>query len=248
MAMKFNTFNYSKFRNAECISLSNDVIQITKTYDWEKANVINLFTWLQDSNAELKNQVNKLGTVNETHEVKQADDRFNDAWRAIKLITKAFLLSPVKTERESAAVVRELINSHGAYLYKESYHIQNVTAKLFLNDCIRKPEVKLALETLRFQNFVGNIELAHTALLNAISHRKDKKVSELNDKETRVIRNRLNANLNRIFRYMEVMSDVAPGGPLETMIKEINESILKIETAIKIRTHKFQEVEETEIK
>jgi len=242
--MKILNFNSTRLRNAEYISLSNDVIQITKTYGWEAANVLNLLTWVQDSNTELKTQVNKLGTVNETHDVKRADDHFNDAWRAIKLITKAHLLSPVEAERESAAVLTELINSHGANLHMESYQVQNANVRLFLNDCINIAGIKTAIEILKLQPFVGNIELALSILVAAIAHRKDKRVSELTENETREIRIRLNANLNKMFRYMEVMSDVVPGGPFDNMIKQINMSIQKIDTAIKRRTNKSPELVE----
>lgn len=245
--MKILTYYSSRLRNAEYISLSNDVIQITKTYDWSAANVLNLLTWVQDSNTELKVQVNKLGTVNETHNIKRADNHFNDAWRAIKLITKAHLLSPVEAERGSAAIVSELINSHGANLHKESYQVQNATARLFLNDCANEVEIKAAIDMLKLQPFVGNVEFALTTVVAAIAHRKDKKVSELTENETREIRIGLNANLNKMFRYMEVMSDVVPGGPFDNMIKQINMSIQKIETAIKKRTNKSPELEETEM-
>ena len=40
-------------------------------------------------------------------------------------------------------------------------------------------------------------------------------------------------NLDKMFKYLEVMSEVAPSDDLNTMIKQINESIQKIETAIK---------------
>jgi len=244
--MKVLNFNSTRLRNAEYISLCNDVLKQVKTYDWETANVLNLLTWVKDSTSELKNRVNKMGTVNETLEVKQADDRFNDAWRAIKAVTKAHRLSPLEAERDSAAVMSELINSYGDNLHIESYEVQNATAKLFLKAC-NKPEIKAAVENLKIQSFVGNIEAALNQLVAAIDRRKAKSVGELKENETREIRNRLHANLNKMFRYMEVMSDVAPGGPLDNMINEINLSIQKIETAIKKRRHTSQELEETEM-
>ena len=84
-------------------------------------------------------------------------------------------------------------------------------------------------------------------MLAAIALRKDKKLSELNDSETHEIRIRLTDNLIKMFKYLEVMSDISPDGDLDTMIKQINMSIQKIETAIKKRTHKSPELEEIEI-
>lgn len=240
------SFNSSRFRNAEQLSLSNDVLNITKDYDWAGNNMQNLQTWVQDSNTELKNQINKLGTVNETQTVKIADNAFNDAWRALKYIVKAYELSPLEADRANAAIVSELINAHGVNLHSESYTVQNATAKLFLKDCTTKPELKAAVTGLNLDGFINNIQVALDTLLAAITHRKDKKVNEISAEKTREIRNRLMDHLEKMFKYFEVMSEVAPSDDLDTMIKQINVSIQKIETAIKKRSHKSSELEEVE--
>lgn len=64
--MKMSSYNSSRFRNAEQLSLSNDVLNITQGYDWSGNNILNLRPWAQESNTELKNQINKLGTVRNT--------------------------------------------------------------------------------------------------------------------------------------------------------------------------------------
>ncbi len=244
--MIITKFYSKRLRNAELLSLSNDVLNITKPYDWAAANVLNLQTWVAESNTELKDQLNKLGTVNETHAVKIADDAFNNSWRALKYVIKACLLSPVDTKRTNAAIISELINTYGANLHNESYQVQNATAKLFLNDCGNKPKIKAAIAVLNLNTYILNMEVAIDTLLAAIALRKDKKLGELNDNETREIRIRLTDNLIKMFKYLEVMSDILPGGELDTMIKEINLSIQKIEIAIKKRSNKNQELEEIE--
>ncbi|WP_372642166.1 DUF6261 family protein [Ancylomarina sp.] len=245
--MIITKFYSKRLRNAELLSLSNDVLTITNSYDWTVANVLNLQTWVQESNTEFKNQLNKLGTVNETQAVKIADDAFNDSWRALKYVVKACMLSPVAAERASAAILNELINTHGSNLHNESYQVQNATAKLFLNDCANKPEIKAALTAIKLDVYIANMQTSLDVLFAAIALRKDKKVSELNDNETHEIRIRLTDNLIKMFKYLEVMSDISPGGDLDTMIKQINLSIQKIEIAIKKRTNKSQELEEVEI-
>tara|TARA_R110001583_G_scaffold4430_7_gene25698 strand:- start:6639 stop:7379 length:741 start_codon:yes stop_codon:yes gene_type:complete len=245
--MKITTFYSKRLRNAELLSLTNDVLNITKPFDWETANVLNLPTWVTESNVEFKNHLNKLGTVNETQAVKIADDAFNNSWRALKYVIKACLLSPIAEDRTNAAILDELINSHGLNLHNESYQVQNATAKLFLNDCVNKPEIKAAITAVSLDRYITNIQTALEVLLAAIAMRKDKKVSELNDSEIHEIRIRLTDNLIKMFKYLEVMSEISPGGDLDTMIKQINLSIQKIETAIKKRTHKSQELEEVEI-
>ena len=245
--MKIAKFYSKRLRNAELLSLTNDVLNIAEPYDWATANVLNLQTWVQECNTELKNQMNKLGTVNETEAVKIADHAFNDSWRALKHVVKACLLSPIVEERANTAILNELIHTHGNNLHNESYQVQNATAKLFLNDCVNKPEIKAAITAVKLDSYITNMQTALEVLLAAIALRKDKKVSELNDKETQEIRNRLTDNLIKMFKYLEVMSDISPGGDLDTMIKQINLSIQKIEIAIKKRTHKGQELEEVEL-
>ena len=51
--MKILTFNAIRLKNAEHLSLSNDVLVITKDYDLVTPNVQNLRTWVEDSNTEL---------------------------------------------------------------------------------------------------------------------------------------------------------------------------------------------------
>ena len=245
--MKISSLNSTRLRNAELLSLSNDVINITQSYDWAAANVLNLQTWVQESNTDLKDQLNKLGTVNETMVVMIADNAFNDSWRALKYVIKALLLNPSESKRTNAAIINELINTHGANLHNESYQVQNATVKLFLNDCAYKPEIKAAIAVLKLNSYILNVEVAIDTLLAAIVIRKDKKVSELNDDATREIRIRLTGNLIKMFKYLEVMSEVAPGGDFDTMIKEINMSIQNIEIAVKKRSNRNIEIEKVEV-
>tara|TARA_R110001583_G_scaffold50403_2_gene157314 strand:+ start:9675 stop:10415 length:741 start_codon:yes stop_codon:yes gene_type:complete len=244
--MKILSYNYSRFRNAEQLSLANDVLIATKTYDWAGNNVLNLLTWVQDSKTELENQINKLGTVNETQTVKLADNAFNDSWRRLKYVVKAYELSPLADDRANVAIISELINSHGPNLHSESYAVQNAIAKIFLKDCTTEPELVAAIAALKLDVYISNIQIALDTLLAAIAHRKDKKVNEISAERTREIRNRLMDNLDKMFKYLEVMSAITPEGELDTMIKRINESIQKIETAIKMRSHKSPELEEVE--
>jgi hypothetical protein len=244
MIMKISTISFSRLRNAEHISLANDVLNITQPFDWAAANVLNLQTWVKDSNDELQDQLNKLGTVNETQVVRLADGVFNDSWRALKYVVKACQLSPIVADRANAAIISELINSHGSNLHSESYQVQNATVKLFLKDCENKLEIKTVIAVLKLTPFIANMQVALDTLLAAIDSRKNKKVSELNENETREMRNRLTDNLIKMFKYLEVMSEITPGGDLDTMIKQINVSIQKIETSVKMRSHKSSVLEE----
>lgn len=79
MIMKLLKYNSSRLRNAEQISLANDVLDIIRPYDWAASNVLSLQTWIQESNTELQKQLNKEGTVNETQVVRLADVAFNDS-------------------------------------------------------------------------------------------------------------------------------------------------------------------------
>ncbi len=144
----------------------------------------------------------------------------------------------------NAAIISELINSHGSNLHNESYQVQNATVKLFLKDCAEKPEVKTAIAVLKLNSYILNIEVAIDTLLVAILIRKNKKLSEHSEDETREIRNRLTANLIRVFKYLEVMSDITPRGDFDTMVKQINLSIQGIETVLKNRINKSHELEE----
>ena len=242
--MQITKFYSKRLRNAELLSLTNDVLNITMPFDWVTANVLNLQTWVQESNTEFKNQINKLGTVNETQVVSLSDNAFNDSWRALKYVVKACELSPVVVDRANAAIISELINSLGSNLHTESYQIQNATAKLFLNDCENKPEINAAIAALKLTSYIANMQVALDTLLAAIDTRKNKKVNEQNESKTREIRIQLADNLLKMFKYLEVMSDISPGGDLDTMVKQINESIQKIETSVKMRSRKSPELEE----
>jgi len=245
--MKILLFNFSRLRNAEYLLLSKDLLKITKSYDWTATGVQNLLTCLQEDNSDLANQLNKQEVVSENEVVVLADNAFGDAWRAVKYVTKACLLSPLPLERASAVILNNLIISHGSHLHTENCEVQNATAKIFLNDCANKPEVKTAIRALGINNFIANMETALEALLAAIAHRKNKNANELEEDETREIRNRLADHLIKMFKYLEVMSEITPSMELDQMIKLINVSIQKIETAIKKRRYMSPELEETGI-
>ena len=90
--MKITKFHFRRLRNAEHLSLTNDVLNITKPFDWAAANVLSLPTWVQESNTEFKNHLNKLGTVIETQAVKLADDAFKQFVASFKICNKGLFV------------------------------------------------------------------------------------------------------------------------------------------------------------
>lgn len=82
-------------------------------------------------------------------------------------------------------------------------------------------------------------------MLIGIEKRKSKFVTEKRDDNTKIYRQKLRLSLESMFKYMEAMSVLTPGGELDNMIKEINASIQKLDFAIKMRsTHKSEELEQ----
>jgi len=243
--MKIESFNEARLRNAEFVSLGNDVLKITKAYDWTKFNVSGFYTKAETSVANLKTHLNKLGTVSETQAIDATDDLFNNGWRAFKHICKAFELHPDVHMREAAITLIELSKTHGYNLHNESYSVQNASAKMFLADCMNKPEAKAAIETLAIQENIEHITTALNDLVRAIETRKSKFVNEKRDGNTKVLRQKLSISLDSMFKYIEAMSVLTPGSELDSMIKEINESIQKLDFAIKMRTtHNTEEIEQ----
>jgi len=243
--MDVDNFNVSRLRNAEFVSLGNDVLEITKSYDWAKSNVIGFYTKLETSVGNFKLHLNKLNTVTETEEVAKADVAFNNAWRAFKYICKSYELHHDKVKQEAAKRLIEVCKTHGYNLHNESYQEQNASAKMFIIDCFNKAEVKKAIETLAIQESLDNIELSLDTLIMAIKTRKNKWVNERRDENTKLLRQKLATSLGSMFKYIEAMSVIAPGGELDNIIKKINESIRKLELSVKMRkTHNTEEIEQ----
>jgi len=243
--MKIDSFNEARLRNAEFVSLGNDVLKITKTYDWAKFNVLGFYTKVETAAGHLKTHLNKLNTVSETMAIDAADDMFNHGWRAFKFICKSLELHPDAKKREAALTLIELSKTHGYNMHNESYQVQNASAKMFLADCINKPEAKAAIETLALQENIEHIDKALNNLVTAIETRKSKFVNEKRDDNTKILRQKLSMSLDSMFKYIEAMSVLTPGGELDNMIKEINASIQKLDFAVKMRTtHKTEEAEQ----
>jgi len=243
--MDVDNLNVGRLRNAEFVSLGNDVLEITKSYDWTKSNVLGFFTKLETSVGNFKAHLNKLSTVTETEGIAKADVKFNNAWRAFKFICKSYELHPNKAKREAAKTMIELSKTHGYNLHNENYQEQNASAKMFLIDCFNKAEVKMAIETLAIQESLDNIEISLNTLMLAIKNRKNKWVNEKRDDNTKLLRQKLAMSLESMFKYIEAMSVIEPGGELDDLIKKINESIQKLELSIKLRkTHNTEEIEQ----
>jgi len=244
--MKTESFIVSRFRNAELISLGNDVGKICGTFDWATSNVEPLFTNVVNSVSALKAYVNRLSTVNETQEITDLDLLFNNAWRAAKFQCKVYALSPDEDEQNSAHVINELFNSHGRNLHTESLAIQNTNARLFVKDCEDKEEAKTAILKTNFQILIDRIKLYLDNLDTAISTRSKKAANELRDNSAKELRNKLNEDLLSLFKYLEVMSDVMKNTEFTDMIKLINTSIQKIEKSIALRSNHTQTSEDAE--
>jgi len=241
--MQIHNFNASKLRNTEFVSLGNDILEITKPYDWATSNVVGFYNKVETSVANFKIHLNKLSTVSETHGVELADVAFNNAWWAFKHVCKVYELSPEEQKQEAAKILIELSKSHGYNLHNESYQVQNSRVKMFLADCANKEEVEAAIETLGIQDQIGHVDDALTDLEFAINNRKQKAVSEKRADNIKLLRMKLATSLESMFKYLEAMSVIQDGGEIDDMIKAINESILKLDTSIKMRSaHHSEEV------
>jgi len=244
--MKVEKFNPARFRNAELVSLGDDSIRICKVYDWTSSPVQALYTNCEISLAELKNQIHKASTVSETIEVRELDLLFNNTWRAGKLFCQAYMLSPVIAEREAATVLYDLAKTHGINLHTESLAVQNANVHLYLSDCESIQEVKDAIAVINFQPFVDRMQLELSNLEAGIETRAQKASSEYREIDTKEFRNKLSDNLESLFQYLELMSELNGTGEFTNMLMLINESIRKIEQSIAQRNKQVTKEEITE--
>ncbi|MCY1636128.1 DUF6261 family protein [Marinifilum sp. D737] len=244
--MKTEQFSAARFRNAELISLGDDTIRICKVHDWSTSPVQALYTNTESSLGALKQQVNKASTIVETAEVRELDSLFNNSWRAAKWYCKAYVLSPVKAESDAATVLINLAKTHGSNLHNESLAVQNSNARLYLNDCETKQNVKDAIAVIKFQPFVDRIKLNLDNLVAGIVNRDEKASSEHREVDTKEFRVMLTNDLNSLYQYLELMSELNGEGEFTDMLMLINESIRKIEHSISLRSKqaKEEEVEE----
>ncbi len=242
--MKVENFVIKRFRNAEVLSIISDVIKVTSSYDWSTTDISDEMILLNVLQVELKAHLNRLSTVNETIGVVEADKLFDKSFRAFKYFVKGYELSPEEQKVAAAKVLIDLIKSHGWNLHQESYQIQNANANLFIEDCNGIELVQQALRIVDLTGPVGNIASALQTLETTILNRKIKTISIDNENTTKDIRDRVQVCLDKNLKYLEVMTEVTTNDAFIEMIKEINESINKIEFSINLRHNGVQEEEE----
>ncbi len=239
--MKINSFNVARFRNAEMVSLTTELLHFASSYDWIGSKVEGFYTLVAMSLKELEDHLNKFNTVSETLQVEGNDLLFNNSWRAFKLFCKALALNPDAEKRKAANVLINLSKIHGYNLHTESYQEQNAKAKMFLSDCDGIPEVKAAIELIGADPYINNQKNALDALNLSLENRNSRMVKEVRDTDTKMLRKELMENLEQMLKYLEVMSGLEVEGPITTMIKNINESIQKIEVLHKTRSTRSTE-------
>lgn len=245
--MKIEVYNKGKFRNAEFVSLGNDILAITKNYDWVGLNIAGFYTQVESSLENLVEQLNKLNTVAETLDVEIADEHFNNAWRAFKYMCKGYALSSDKAERDAAQCLINLGKVHGYNMHLESYQEQNAKAKMFLVNCENVVEVKAAIQKLSFENIIAAIKNGKDSLGLAIADRNNKNVNQKRENDTKLFRKELAESLSGMFKYLEAMSGISADGELDSMIRQINERIQKLEMSGKLRgSRKPEELVEKE--
>jgi hypothetical protein len=113
--------------------------------------------------------------------------------------------------------------------------------KIFLDHCDGVAEVKEAIELIGADPFISNQKVALDALNLSLENRNDKTVKEVRDTDTKMLRKELMASLEQMLKYLEAMSGLVSEGPLNAMIKNINESIQKIEVLHKTRSTRSTE-------
>lgn len=246
--MKIDNCSADRLRNAELVSLCNEVVEIVKPFDWAAANVLGLFTQTETNIAKFVAHLNQQKTVSETHEVEIADLGFNNAWRAYKYMCMAFELDADDAKRKAAQRLIEHTKLHGYNLHLNSYSEQNARAKMFLEDCNNLPEVAADIRILGIKDFVDQVQKALNTLLEALANRKEKVVSEKRNNDTKLLRKQVQESLDNLFKYIEAMSAVATDEVFDVMIKKINDSIQKLDLSYKLRsTRKPETTEEIEV-
>jgi hypothetical protein len=233
--MEVQKINFARLRNAEFMSVIDNVVRIVKPYDWEAANVQKFYTDLTSGRDEFNNHLNKFSTLEETKEVVEADMKVNDGWRAIKWVCKAKMLSPEESERKAAALIYQLVKIHGSNLHNNSYPEQNAKANMFLTDCETKVDIIQAANIMGLNSYLTHLKTAIENLVKTIEVRNLKAIDEQRDFDTKTLRTKVYDRLMNIFKYMESMSTINPGGDLDQMIKRINENITKVDMAVKKR-------------
>jgi len=231
-------YSFSTFRNAECISLGDDVISITREYDWAAANATGLNANLVTSLSQFKSHVNRLNTTDETKAIETSDLAFNNAWRAGKYYIKAKQLSPVPEEVEAANKIAALLKANGWNLHLVSYQQQNANAEIMLGDLETKADMVEASATINFTPYAEHIKGAVTNLKNAIEARRNKAISESSPNTSKELRRKLADSLSDVFDYLNIMSKISPRGPFRAMIELINDSIRRIELSITLSSVK----------
>lgn len=239
--MKINSFNTARFRNAEIVSVTADVLNFVSGYDWVGLKVEGFYTQTTTSLKKLEDHLNKFNTVSETLQVEENDLLFNNSWRALKYFCNALALNPDEAKRNAANVLINLSKIHGYNLHMESYQEQNAKAKMFLDHCDGVVEVKEAIELIGADPFISNQKVALDALNLSLENRNDKTVKEVRDTDTKMLRKELMASLEQMLKYLEAMSGLVSEGPLNAMIKNINESIQKVEVLHKTRSTRSTE-------
>ncbi|PKQ61239.1 hypothetical protein BZG02_16535 [Labilibaculum filiforme] len=193
------------------------------------------YTQVKTSLQKFEEQLNRINTVPETKDIEEADTLFNNAWRGLKFYLKAYMLNSDADKRKAANLLNNLCKIHDYNLHTESYQEQNAKAKMFLTDCDGKAEMKQAIETIGAQSFISTVQNALDAILFNIANRKSKEAEALGYEITKIYREALSNAMVDMFKYMESMSGLRTGGALDTIIKNVNGSIQKIEVNHKLR-------------
>ena len=115
---------------------------------------------------------------------------------------------------------------------------------LILNDCETNQAVKDAITAITFQPFVDRIKLNLDNLEAGIVARDEKASSEHREIDTKEFRVKLTNDLNHLYQYLELMSELNGTGEFTNMLMLINESIHKIEQSIAQRNKQVTKEEE----
>jgi len=241
--MNVENYNEPHFKNSEFINHTEAVLDAIIRHDWEGTPVAGIRGMITEKLQTLKFQVNKESTSVLTGKIEDNDTLFDKSHKAIKAQIRVFELSPIEEEVRAALVFKNLVKAHGWNLHKESYSVELANGAMLFSDMESIPEVKDAIVTLTGMDvLIQRSKLALQALKESIELRRQKEVSLENTVETKELRKEINDLLNAIYKYLEVMSEFMRGATTyQTMIANINNSISKIETAIKLRGKRSEE-------
>ena len=228
---------FYQLRADESFTLADRLLTILQNHASEASTIQPLIEKLLAAKQLLDASLVKSSTKLQTEKVLEWDKLRDDAFIAFRDYIQVCNRRVKDDWKAPSQLILNTIKNYGWQLYKENYSVESSKIKNLVSELETNADLVAALATLNGSEWKDELKNAQAGFDAAVEERTAAN-SKITLSQTKAACKEIETACQSIFKYLEVMNEIAPQEEVTTLIEQINVVIREFTNVINIRTGK----------